>query len=121
MRKIVISIILLLVALISVYYRDDAYNRHHAQFGLSFLAPSGEYRIDKYYMSSGEPMILLLRVYDKDQHLIAEYVRDAWPGAATSFWTCEAQRCTEYTYETGDDGFITLPPDWFARMRAKLP
>lgn len=115
----IFSFLLLIIFLLMV--KSDIVRRQNAKFGETVFSPSQEYRIDQYFISSGEPMVLLFRVYDKDHHLIAEHTRNAWPGAATERWTCKDGKCTEYFFEIGDADPITLPPGWLDRMRAKLP
>lgn len=103
-------------------YHAAAARRKDANFGITLVAPNGEYRIDSYFISSREPMILLFKVYDRTgKILLAEYTRDVLPGAWFENWTCTQQRCTEFQYSTGEVDPILLPPTWLDNLLAKFP
>lgn len=74
-----------------------------------------------YYLYVGEPMVLLFRVYDRKNVLVAEHTRESWPGAWFEGWDCTVQHCTGFSYSTGEVEPILLPPTWLDRFRAKLP
>jgi hypothetical protein len=123
--KKIFTLVLICIApavLILKYVHAKA-DRARAKLGPydTVVAPSKEYSIKSYYISSGEPMVLLFQVYDHDNNLIAEYTRDAWPGAATETWVCKGGPCTEFYFETGDAAPIKFPPSWVDKLRAKIP
>ncbi len=95
--------------------------RKNAIFGVTLIAPNHEYRIDKYYIGAGEPMLLLFKVYDKNNVLIAKHTREVWPGAGVENWNCTPQRCTEFIYSIGEVESIPLPPTWLDGIMTKIP
>lgn len=111
------------LALISnlLVFRAAAERRKHAEFGTTLISPNHEYRIDKYYIGAGEPMLLLFKVYDRNHNLIAEHTRDVWPGAGVANWNCTPQYCLEFIYSIGEVEPIHLPPTWLDNLRARLP
>jgi hypothetical protein len=114
-------VILIGLTVIVTNYAKGVTARQRAIHGRTMLSPSNEYRVEKYYISSGEPMALLFRVFDRNGNLLAEYTRESWPGAATETWVCDAGHCTELYFETGDTKPLAFPPTWLDRMRAKIP
>ena len=107
-------------ALKYIHARND---RVRAKLGSyeTVVSPNKEYKVRSYYISSGEPMVLLFQIYDRGDNLVAEYTRDAWPGAVTETWICAQGACTEFYFETGDAEPIRFPPTWLDRIRAKIP
>jgi hypothetical protein len=111
------------VALLTLKYIHAKADRTRAKLGPheTLVSPNKEYKIKSFYISSGEPMVLLFQIFDRDDNLLAEYTRDAWPGAAVEDWYCDAGPCTKLAFEIGDAEPIRLPPTWLDRLRAKIP
>jgi hypothetical protein len=122
-KFVAIGSICIVAFIFSLKYFHAKADRARAKLGAydTVVSPNGEYKIKNYYISSGEPMVLLFQVFDHSENLIAEYTRDVWPGAATENWICDEGPCTEYIFETGDTDPIKLPPTWLDRLRAKIP
>lgn len=107
-----ITFVVAALSLISslLIYRAAIARRSHAEFGITLISPNAEYRINKYYISAGDPMIVLFKVYDgAGKILLAEYTRELWPGAWFEHWTCNQQHCTEFQYSIGEVETISLP------------
>ncbi len=66
-------------------------------------------------------MILLFKIYDSSNNLLAEHTRELWPGAWDENWKCTPERCSEFIYSIGDVDPISLPPTWLDNLRARLP
>ncbi len=118
-----IALSFIIAAIFALKYFDAKAARARAKLGSyeTIVSPNKEYKIRSYYISSGDPMILLFQIFDRGDNLIAEYTRNAWPGAAFNAWICEAGPCTAYIFETGDAEPIRLPPTWLDRLLAKIP
>ncbi len=123
MKKILpkLALVLLFVSLVSWQYANNYQQRRHASYSATMLAPNQQYRIDVYFLSAGDPIKVLFRVYDKEQKLLAEYTREIDSGAWAERWTCDAQNCSEFIYSIGEVAPISLPPTWLDGLRAKLP
>lgn len=67
-------------------YWEGATQRSRAKYGLTTISPDKEYKITLHYITVGEPMVILIRVYDKSGNLIAKHTRTSWPGAAVEDW-----------------------------------
>ncbi len=104
-------------------YDTDRVERERAKRNpyKTVFSPDSTYKIKIYYISFGEPIVLLFRVFDKNDVLIAEHTRETWPGATTENWICAAGPCTEYIFAIGEAESIRLPPTWLDRLRAKIP
>lgn len=66
-------------------------------------------------------MVLLFRVYDAKNNLLAEHTRELWPGAWSENWKCTQRHCTAFIYSIGEVEPISLPPTWLDNLRARLP
>ncbi len=123
-KKLTVKIVVLIIAILLIAnYLNTSKARKQATLNpyKTRISPNKEYKIEMYYISFGEPMELLFRVFDKKNNLIAEYTREAWPGAVFEAWVCEAGPCTAFIFETGDAEPIRLPPTWLDRLRSKIP
>jgi hypothetical protein len=110
-----------LAAIMLTIYLVHMEDRRDAEYMGSSTAPNGEYRIDRYAISGGNPMVLMFKVFDREHELVGEYVRRLEPGSFREDWACDKDRCSEYSWTTDGGDPIILPPSWLDRLRAMIP
>ena len=88
----------------------------------SAVSPNGLYRVEKYSLPAADGAVML-RVLDRQQHLLGEYIRHNYQGhpLLQDQWVCTADACSLYWWNSGEDDRIALPPSRLDRLRALLP
>jgi hypothetical protein len=86
------------------------------------VSPDGQWRVTHGFISEGQPMQVLIRIYDARQVLRGETVREIEQGGADDLWRCDAGGCTAYRYGLGPRAeAIALPPSGWVKVRAAIP
>lgn len=108
------------------YYLLQAWGRWNAVCGTENISPDMQFGL-KICKVKGETSlnasgVHVVRIYQKSngELILEKKQKDLYFSSITPFWACKDGKCF-VVWSKDDDGSAELPPDFFTRLRAKLP